>query len=733
VISKIFLFVFAACVAVNAELTKNDFGNLPLRFEPIPDKSGPARFLARGNGYTLFLSDNGAFLQSPAASVRMKMVGANPSASIMAQQPLPGATNYLIGNDPSKWRTGVTGFARVEYRGIYSGIDLVYYGKEGHLEYDFVIAAGADPRKIRIAFDGAARLALDKNGDLVVSASGQTLSFRRPVLYQIIRGEKRPIAGHYDLHGRQVGFKVSEYDASLPLVIDPVLLYSTFFGGPGDLIFAIATDASGSVYMTGATVGTIPIVNAEQPMPKGATAFITKVNAAGTALIYSTFIGGSGGDYGSGIGVDSSGNAYIAGYTSSRDFPTVNPIQPELRAKTNAFAAKLNAAGSALIYSTYLGGSYFDQANAIAVDSAGNVYVAGSTFSSDFPTVAPFQPTLSGQKAAFVAKVNAAGSALAYSTYLGGSTTTGVNQPQTAATGIAVDSAGSAYVTGNTCTNNFPIVNPFQATNHSYCNVFITKFAPDGAALVYSTYLGGSAGAPFFQAPDDFQCCPVLGGDSSGRIAVDSEGNAYVAGLALSSDFPVVNALQPKLSGVGSAFAAKLNASGSGLIYSTYLGGGSYASGIAVDSAGNAYISGNTGVLVDEFPLVMPIQSVAGGAVVAELNPTGSALVFSTYFGGVGIPPMPFAIAVDSAGNIYLAGEAYSSIPLVNPIQPAPAAPNSLASSSFLAKIGPADAAGLALTPAALDFSNIFLGTSSTQYITLFAAGSQLWISPESH
>ncbi len=742
--SRLSLVIFVAYLAANAEIPAS-FGNLPLRFEPAQDASGLAKFVTRGNGYTFFLTESGAILKSPYATVRMKMAGGNPSPGITPQEPLPGVSNYLIGNKSSKWRTGVAGFARVKYNGIYPGIDLVYYGKEGRIEYDFVIAPGADPRKIRIVFDGATGLTIDSNGDLVVRAAGKPLRFRKPVLYQNVHGEKRRVAGRYTLHGRRVGFIAPDYDASLPLVIDPVLLYSTLFGGAQDGIFAIATDASGNVYLTGQTFGSITTVKPVQPKFGGnssngiANAFITKINAAGTALIYSTFIGGSGGDQAFGIAVDSSGNAYIAGYTGSSDFPTVNPVQPMLRAATNAFVTKLNATGTSIIYSTYLGGSGIspfspgavDRANAIAVDSAGNAYVAGSTYSPDFPTLAAFQPALPGQKAAFVTKINAAGSALTYSTYLGGNATASEARPQNSATGIAVDSAGSAYVTGNACSSNFPTVNPIQASNKSTCNVFITKFTPAGSALVYSTYLGGSTGDPnynFAGDPPGAACfspsCAGYGGDSSGGIAVDSSGNAYVAGRAISSDFPVVNAFQPEYLDIfagSDAFVAKLNSSGTALVYSTYLGEDSVATSIAVDPAGNAYVTGGLGSSGSYFPLVN-LQLERGGTFIAEFDVTGSALVYSTYFGVFsGNPYSPSAIAVDSAGNTYVAGvagEAGPYFPLVNAIQ------NS-SGGAFLAKVGPADAAGLAIAPDALSFTDLLFGTSATQTITLLAAGSQ--------
>jgi len=738
-----------------------NLAKLPLRFEPARARGEhgggrPAELVARGNGYTLYMAESGAILSTLSATIRMQMAGANPSPEITPQGLLPGATNYLVGNDPSSWRTNVAGFARVKYRDIYRGIDLMYYGNQQQLEYDFVVAPGADPRQIQIVFDGAGKLKVDRNGDLVMRAAGQWLRFRSPTLYQEIHGEKRPVKGQYALRGRRVGFTVSSYDTSLPLVIDPVLVYSTLFGGDNEAIFGLATDPAGNVYLTGQTFGLIPILNAEQSKFGGnylasPNAFITKINAAGTALIYSTYIGGSksyqptGGDRAFGIAVDAVGNAYITGFTSSTDFPTFHAVQPILLAPVAAFVTKLNAAGNALVYSTYLGGSgksncggciaTGDRGNAIAVDSAGNAYVAGSTTSSDFPLVAPFQTTTPNPQVAFVTKINAAGSTLVYSTYLGGGPTPGFT-PQAVATGIAVDSTGSAYVTGNACSISFPTLNPIQANLTSGCSAFVTKLAPSGSALVYSTYLGGGGvplqcdvGSLFYDYGSD-----ACGGNSSTGIAVDSAGSAYVTGVTRTIDFPVVNAFQPAngaSSPPANAFVAKLSPSGSALTYSTYLGGvgGASASAIAVDSAGNAYIAGAAGL---GFPIVKPLQAAlttgsGGGAFVAELDAAGLALVYSTYFGNAsGSVPPASALALDSAGNTYFAGGAGPNFPLANAIQTTTRGSFPEFGTPFLAKIGPADAAGLAIAPPGLDFSQAFIGTPSMpETVTLLSAGSQ--------
>ncbi len=393
--------------------------------------------------------------------------------------------------------------------------------------------------------------------------------------------------------------------------------------------------------------------------------FVSKINPSGTALVYSTYLGGSSADLGYGIAVDSMGNAYITGSTCSTDFPTKNPLQPNYGGGNDpycadAFVTKINAAGSALVYSTYLGGSGSDEGSGIAVDSAGHAYVTGGTQSTDFPTMNPLQPGLLGYRDAFVAKINAAGSALLYSTYLGGSSGDGGEA-------IAVDSAGHAYVVGYTDSTGFPTKNPLQPAYGGNVDAFVAKINAGGSALLYSTYLGGSDG------------------DQGSGIAVDGAGNAYVTGTA-GRDFPTVNPLQPAYGGAADAFVAKINTVGSALVYSTYLGGSGAEQGIgiAVDSAGSAHVTGWT--YSADFPLAGTLQKYyrgRGDAFVARFNPTGSAFVYSTYLGGyrtdVGI-----GIAVDSAGNAYVTGGTSSTnFPTMNPLQPS----NQGGVDAFVAKI----------------------------------------------
>jgi Beta-propeller repeat len=487
-----------------------NYGKLPLTFEANHGQTdGRVKFLARTGGYTLSLTGDEAVLalrgkntdtkpkiartaHTPPSSVaapkvggvlRMKLRHANPAAKVTGTDELAGTSNYFIGNDPTKWRTNVPTYAKVKYEGIYSGIDLVYYGNQRQLEYDFIVAPGADPRRIAFDVRGAKRIRRDAHGELVFKVGGGEIRWHKPVVYQQKDGTRQEIAAHYAITDRsRVGFELGKYDASRPLYIDP-LIYSTFLGGSEeDDGFGIAVDNSGNAYVTGGTNSTdFPTMNPLQPA--GGGAFVAKINPSGSALVYSTYLGGSGGDTGFGIAVDSAGNAYVTGYTGSTDFPTMNALQPTYAGSHDAFVAKINAVGSALVYSTYLGGSGQEIGFGIIVDSAGNAYVTGDTYSTDFPTMNPLQPANGGGSDAFVAKLNAVGSALVYSTYLGGSANEG-------SSGIAVDDAGNAYVTGGTNSTDFPTTpGAFQTTGPGG---FVTKINSTGSALVYSTYLDGS-------------------------------------------------------------------------------------------------------------------------------------------------------------------------------------------------------------------------------------------------
>src|SRR6266576_230582 len=491
----------------------------------------------------------------------MKLVGAKLTPQVEGVDEFPGKANYIIGNDPKKWGTNVPTYAKVRYREVYPGVDLVYYGKQRQLEHDFIVAPGADPSSITLGFAGAEKMSLDpRRGALVLSVKGGEVRFEKPRIYQELGGTWREISGGYVLkNANGVGFAVAAYDANKPLVIDPTLFYSTYRGGSGeDLGLGIAADGVGNAYVTGYTLSTdFPGASSSTIQSSnggGFDAFVAKINAAGTALVYSTYLGGSSDDLGFGIAADGAGNAYVTGYTLSTDFPGASSsmIQSSNGGGFDAFVAKFNAGGTALVYSTYLGGSGDDPGQGIAVDATGNAYVTGNTVSTDFPTtLLAFQSANAGSTDAFVTKLNPAGSApLVYSTYLGGSS-------DDFGQGIAVDAAGNAYVTGYTGSTNFPTTaGAFQIDNAVGADAFVTKLNPAGSApLVYSTYLGGSS--------DDF----------GQGIAVDVAGNAYVTGYTGSTNFPTTaGVFQIANAGSNDAFVTTLNPAGSApLVFSTYL------------------------------------------------------------------------------------------------------------------------------------------------------------------
>jgi hypothetical protein len=722
------------------------YGNLPLSFEANQGQAdSKVKFLSRGNACNVFLKTTGAVMSlrggqglgvgrqgtttySPATDhpplttddVRMRLLGANPAPRMTGLDELTAVSNYFIGNDTTKWLTNVPAYARVKCEDVYPGVDMVYYGNQRQLEYDFKLAPGADPRAVRLKFDGAETIAIDKDGDLVLGAAGAEIRQRKPVAYQDVNGVRREVPCRYALRrcdasirdpqsairSQEIGFEIGAYDATKPLIIDPVLAYSTYLGGSGDDEGnSITVDAAGNVYVVGFTDSpNFPTSAASQPTLGGGQqdVFLAKLNPSGTQLIYSAYLGGNGQDNGSGIAVDSGGNAYITGFTGSTNFPVRNAMQPAKNGPFNAFVAKLDAAGS-LLYSTLLGGSVGDYGSSITVDSAGSVYVAGVATSPNFPMVKAIQPAFGGAADVYVAKLNAAGAQLVYSTYLGGSGNDG-------AASIAVDSAGNLYITGVTTSTDFRTANPLQASHGGgLFDAFVAKLNPSGTQLIYSTYLGGS------------------GEDRGFRITADSVGNAYVTGDTDSTNFPTTGALQTNIGGSVDAFAAKINPSGSALVYSTYLGGSGIdgATAIAVDSNGSAYVTGFTGST--DFPTSDALQPVSGGgsfdAFVAKLNPSGTALDYSTYLGGAGIDA-GFGIAVDSSGNAYVMGQTDSTgFPTASPLQPT----NGGGSSDvFIAKIVPTVASGPHITGASVS------GKKLSVFGSGFDSGAKVLLNGES-
>lgn len=640
---------------------RRNLGDLPLSFEANQGQVGPqVKFMSRGAGYSLFITPSGAVLElatkdaarqrsrSPHAAgqqldtVRMELLGASKHSLISGIDRMPGVANYFIGHDSSNWHLGVPSYRRVEYADVYRGVTLAYYGNQQQLEYDFTLAPTAKPQSIRMHFAGARKLKLDSNGNLIVRGKRGELSFLKPLIYQMLqdRGSiafsRKTVDGKFVLlAGNSVGFEVGSYDHSRALVIDP-------------------------------------------------------------ALAYSTYLGGSSGDTGTSIAVDSAGCAYVTGSTPSADFPvTRNAYQAVNKGVpnglTNAFVSKLSADGSSLVYSTYLGGSGGDGGSGIAVDRQGNAYVAGSTYSLDFPTTGDaFQPTnhddVNNAGTGFVSKISADGSMLLYSTYLGGSGIPPYSDESQSegdrVNAIAIDPAGDAYLTGSAYSVDFPVTaGAYQQKNNAAgafaYNAFVTKLNPSGSALVYSSYLGGSSVNPGEQGNP--------AGDSGAGIALDAAGNAYIAGLTFSPDFPTTADAFQKVNyntpgQQDTAFITKMNPTGSGLVYSTYLGGhatpigppppgfGDMASAIAIDLEGNAYVTGQTysadfpvtkGAFQVKDPDPTAINQALSAGFVTKLNPSGSSLVYSTFLGGSG-GDGGSGIAVDHDGRAFITGSTSS-------------------------------------------------------------------------
>lgn len=629
------------------------YGRIPLHFEPnLGQGPADAKFISRGGGYTLYLtaggpvirttsggsqaSGSGAVAQSGGSrgDLTMRFGGGNSSPRIAGLETLGGRVNYFRGNDPSKWLRNVPTFARVQYQDVYPGIDVFWYGNQRELEFDVVVAPGTDSGVVKLDVSGAGSVAIDSNGDVVLASAAGRMTMHKPAVYQEVAGDRRQIDAEYVLLSEhEVGFRIGLYDSSRPLIIDPVMDYSTYIGGNGfDQAYNIAVDAAGNAYVVGvAFTNDFPTTpGAFQTAPSGNDGFVTKLSPDGSTFVYSTYLSGANCQ---GVAVDSNGNAYVTGYAAI-NFPTTpGAFQTSLRGGFDAFVTKLSSDGSSLVYSTILGSSFDDFGYDIALDAGGNAYVTGNTSylapgPGDFPTVNAFQPAYAGgTQDAFVTKVNATGSALVYSTYLGGGAI--LNATEDWGEGITVDAAGSAYVTGQTYSPDFPTTPGAYDRARAGLDAFIVKFSPSGSSLVYSTFLGGNS--------------RELGLD----IAVDSSGNAYVTGSTESTDNPFTSEYDgfPTTPGVvqpfGSfdAFITKLNAQGSGLVYSTYLGGAAdveRAWGIAIDKAGNAYVAGDT--KSTDFPLVDAVQPWYGGglsdAFAARLNATGTVLVYSTYLGG---------------------------------------------------------------------------------------------------
>ena len=637
---------------IDREQVSEAYAKLPLSFEANNGQTDKqVKFLSRGNGFNLFLTLNEAVfsLTKSAAKERvdvlkLKFIGANLEPQVTAEGKLPGKSNYYIGNNPKQWHSNIANYAKVKYDDIYPGIDIVYYGNGHQLEYDFIIAAGADPGRIKFSVEGTQMMRLDERGDLVLTSGAGEIRQHKPFIYQEMNGVKHEVSGKYVLCAkRQVRFMVGEYDKNRPLVIDPVLAYSTHLGGSSaDLARDIAVDMSGNAYVTGQTSSLDFPANSDTVQPTfggGQDIFVTKFNPTGSAIVYSTYLGGDNVEAGQGIDVDLNGSAYVTGRTVSTNFPiTAGAVQPTFGGGgQDGFVTKLNPTCSALVYSTYLGGLDVDISQDIEV-RFGSVYVTGSTESSNFPTTTgAAQTTFGGIQDAFITKLNETGTALVYSTYLGGS-------DADSGFGIVVRN-DSAYVAGNTSSVNFPTTTgAVQPTFGGTQDAFVTKLNETGSGLSFSTYLGGS------------------GGDTGQDIAVNRLGNVFVTGNTNSANFPTTpGVFQPIRVGLSDAFITKLNESGSALVFSTYLGGsGADTANAIVVRLGRAIVTGST--TSSNFPTTADAVQIAHGggqdAFITRLNETGSALIFSTFLGG-NDADAGHGIAI-RFGNAYVAGSTSS-------------------------------------------------------------------------
>ncbi len=723
------------------------YNDLPLMFEPNQGQTDPkVKFLARGLGYGLFLTADQAVLRVQSSSkdafaVSMALDGGNSNPAVVGTDQLPGKSNYFIGDDPQKWHRDIPQFARVHYQNVYPGIDLVYYGDQGRLEYDFEVAPGADPKQVGLRFRGSDSVRIDQGGNLVLAAGAERMKLLAPRVYQTVGHEKRPVAGKFVLRGKdQVGFDLASYDRSRALIIDPQLAYSTYLGGSNaescsaitGLAFvpscpAIAVDSALNAYIAGSTKSTDfpPVPGRIGSLSGVANVYIAKFNSQGSALAFSTIIGGTGTDYPAGVAVDAGFNVFVAGTTDSLNFPTLGGLTPTLTAGNHVFVTKLSS-GANLLYSTFLAGNGVDAASGMAIDSLSKIYVTGTTTSTDFPTTPNsfsegkgFVPP--GTIELFFSKVDPAqvgSSSLVYSTYLGGTSVNAGVTPAVVGGGVAVDTNCNAYISGGTNYTDMPLANAFQGTliSPTGTNAYLAELAvPTNSncgsdfILNYATYFGGT------------------GSDVAYGVAVDIGRTAYITGSTTSNDIalpppttdtippfqicpgvpnPVPPAVLPTTCSavaVSDAFVAKFTqpvTTGTTpgdvtLSYFSYLGGSGQDIGLAivVDTTGGARITGLT--KSGDFPVSpSPLQAGFGGGTDAfyarvdtttTITTTTTPTTFSSYLGGSGTD-IGTGVALDFQSNSYVTGETSSAnFPTLTPFQAALDGP----SDAFLTALGP--------------------------------------------
>ena len=724
----------AAPNSAAAQRARVAFGNLPLTFEPNQGQAdSQIKYMTHWHGYDLFLTSkeavfampvgpqNSAALDlltqrqnglsgtaksaaAPAATanaesvIRMTMPGGNPEPVIAAEEQQPGVKNYFIGNDPKNWHINIPAFARVRYRDVYPGVDVVYHGTR-QLEFDVVVNPGANPDQIELSFDGAKHISTDASDNQILTSEAGELRLQRPVSYQEENGTRQAVDSRFVVkNDHQVVFALGSYDRSRQLVIDPSISFATYFGGGGtngsgaETGLGIAVDGTGNAYVVGTTNSSTPLPGHPTLIPPGGQydCYLVEFSPSGS-IVFTTIFGGSQNDLPQAVAVDTSG-IYVVGLTQSTDFPvTAGAAQTTfggagVNGNGDAFVAKLATTGASITWATYLGGKDFDEAFAVAVDNSQNVFVVGETFSlttvtPPFPIVNPLPQgsTNNGLADGFVTEVKSDGTAFLMSSYVGGANLD-------FATGVAWNlTTGNVYVSGGTQSPNLPFTaGAFQqqcgtgagkncnktANGQFLDDGFVAAFNPTATpplAYTYLTYLGGG------------------GVDDALAITTDSTGDAYVTGKTASggsAHFPVSNALPGlgNLAGVQNAFVTELNPTGTALVYSTYLGGKGLDKGlgIALDSFNNAYVTGQTtpplSTIPPQFPTANPTQANFGGgtpgqfdsdAFLSELTLTGTTLTlpFSTYIGGSGDEDIQGGfVALDSTGNdIYVVGDTNST------------------------------------------------------------------------
>ncbi len=618
-----------------------EFGTIPLYFIPNQGQAGrEVSFYAKTSRYMLGISPEGFVFSDGRSCSRMTFPGIGRNAKVSAVDPADYTVNYFIGNDPSRWRTDIPTSKAVLLDGLYPDIDLKVYGIERQVEYDWIVGPGGHPEAIRMEYSGAGQARLDEDGNVKIPTPSGVLIQRKPISYQVIDGRKIQVDSRFRRTGPEsFGIEVGDYDRGHPLIIDPVVLVqSSYLGGSQyDDAHALAVDADGAVYVAGSTESLNFPTKAGFDKSFGGSydAYVTKFAPSGTSLVYSTYLGGGLSEHLYGIALDGTGAAYVTGSTLSPGFPTKNGYDDSFNGLEDGFVTKLNAKGNGLVFSTFIGGSNTDTPFDICLDSHGAVYIVGWTKSSGYPTKNAFDATHNGTYDAFLTKLTPECDDLVYSTFLGGTW-------QDWAYDVAVDSRGYAYVVGSTESKNFPVKNAYDATQNGQNDAYLTKFSPTGKSLVYSTFIGGSRN------------------DSALSIAIDASGAAYITGETVSPNFPIKKAYKSVYGGsYGDGFVLKMAANGKDLVFSTFLGGSGYDSGISLvlDSAGNILVTGQTESR--DFPIKDAYQSTHRGGVVdaflTKLNPQGNALVYSTFLGGGG-RDCGMDVVTDSSGAAYVTG-----------------------------------------------------------------------------